>query len=236
MMISVLFRSRPLSSAFVWLMFIVGGPAQAREMPPESPWRGSGLDFSFIEEKVDTHSCQRAPERFLACIAAVQSLLDTSPRALQLAHVDWLVDGGVRGRLKRRFGDVVVIDSGAGDEPEHANILDEISAKRRRILAWQRSYRQAGAPEADFTRLLKWTRRELIREGQLEEYAAAAINGYLGIEDAHARIVPAAAPRSGAAYSRSAAVAQSETELSYSGIREVFGVRRGPWYDGCTGY
>jgi carboxyl-terminal processing protease len=216
-MISVLFRVTPLSSALVCLMLMMGGYANGREMPLESPWRGSGLDFSFIEEKVNTRSCQRAPERILACIAAVQSLLDTSPRALQLVHRDWLANGRVGGQVQRRFGDVVVIDIRGEDQPEHANILDEISAKRQRILDWRQSYRQAGVAEADFTGLLQWARRQLIREGQLEDYAAAAINGYLSIEDAHARIVPAAAPP-GAASSRSAGVAQSETDLEYSGI------------------
>jgi carboxyl-terminal processing protease len=144
----------------------------------------------------------------------VQSLLDANPRPLRLVHADWLSDAGSDFRWSRRFGQVAVVEA---VREGHANILDEISAKRKRILAWQASYRTAGIPEADFTGLLDWARDTLVEPGQEEHYTAVAINGYLTIGDAHAQIIPALAPEDAAA-PRAAGNVRDDQAYRYTGI------------------
>lgn len=180
----------------------------------ESPWKGTGLDFDLLERRVNTQSCRETAERFLACIAAVQSLLDTSPRALQLLHVDWVAEPGYEHRWMQRFGKLGVVET---VREERSNILDEIRAMRKRILAWQAGYRDNGMPEADFTRLIEWARTTLVRPGQEEHYTAAAINGYLSIKDAHAQILPASLPADAGA-PRAAGAVRDDNAHSYTGI------------------
>ncbi len=226
MRIPRLFRKMKLAVVFVCPLPMISGcgddagtlmehPRQVeihREM--ESPWQGTGLDFALLEEWVNTPSCLRTPVRFLACIAAVQALLDTSPRALQLVHADWLSETASGDRGKRRFGELVV----AGKARKgHPNVLDEIRARRNRIMDWQTIYLNTATLQADFTRLLQWVRENLVERGQEEHYTAAAINGYLGIEDAHAQIVPASLPAD-AASPRAAGVVRDSDTRSYTGI------------------
>ncbi len=180
----------------------------------ESPWKGAGLEFSMLEERVNTPSCLQTPTRFLACIAAVQTLLDTSPRALQLVHASWLSNSDAAYRGKRRFGEVVVAEAA---QKAHANVLDEIRARRKRILDWQAIYLNSALLQADFTGLLEWARKELIGPGEEEHYTATAINGYLGVEDAHAQIVPAPVPADAASRRAAGGLPENNTH-SYTGI------------------
>jgi carboxyl-terminal processing protease len=181
---------------------------------PESPWKGTGLDFDLLARRVNTQSCQETVARFLACIAAVQALFDTSSRALQLLHADWAAEPGYEHRWIHRFGKLGVVETVHG---EPGNVLDEIRAVRKRILAWQASYRDDGMPGADFTRLLEWARETLVRPGQEEHYTAAAINGYLSVKDAHAQILPASQPADAGA-PRAAGTTRDHDAHSYTGI------------------
>ncbi len=227
MKIPTLFRKTKLAVVFLCPLPMISGcgndaetfrakPQQA-EVPweVESPWRDTGLDFGVLEKRVNTQSCQQAPKRFLACIAAVQSLLDTSPRALQLVHADWLSELGSDSRLQLMFGEVAVVETA---REEHPNVLDEISATRNRILAWQTSYHENGMPQADFTRLLDWARKALVGRTQEEHYTAAAINGYLSIKDAHAQIIPAQVPAAEAGSPRASGSVRDNGVQSYTGI------------------
>lgn len=217
MIVSVSLRKMMVASALVSLLLVTSVCLHASGAVTKSEWEGTGLGFGFLEERVNTHSCRQTTERFLACVAAAQSLLDSSPIELQLAHAAWLTDSGKGHALRHRFGDLVVLEVTQDEGANHANILEQISAQRQRILVWQRFCRTEGVPEADFTRLLAWARKELITEKRAEEQTAAAINAYLGIEDAHARIVPALT-QADAAYPRSASVGHNQTGQNYSGI------------------
>ena len=217
MMVSVSFLKMVVTSALLCLLFITGGYLHAGERDAKSEWEGTGLGFGFLEKRINTYACRQTTERFLACVAATQSLLDTSLRELQLVHAAWLTDRRKASRPQHRFGDLVVVEKAQDERATHANILELISAKRQRILVWQQLCRKQGVPEADFTRLLAWVRKELNTEERAEDYAAAAINAYLGIEDAHARIVPALT-QADMAYPRSASVGRNQTGQSYSGI------------------
>ena len=217
MIVTVSLRKMIVASALLSLLLVFSVSPQANGAVTKSEWEGTGLDFGFLEERVNTHSCSQTTERFLACVAAVQSLLDFSPGKLQLAHAAWLADSGDRNVRRHRFGELVVLETTKAEQAKHANILEQISAQRQRILVWQRHCRTEGVPEADFTRMLAWTRKELITENRAEEQAAAAINAYLGVEDAHARIVPAVT-HADSGYPRSASLGGNQTGQSYSGI------------------
>jgi carboxyl-terminal processing protease len=217
MIVSVSLRNIKVASVLLSLLLVTSIRLQANGTVTNSEWEGTGLGFGFLEERVNTHSCSQKTERFLACIAAVQSLLDLSPGELQLTHAEWLTDSGDRNALRHRFGDLVVLETTKAEQAKHANILELISAQRQRILVWQRHCRTEGVPQADFTRLLAWARKDLITTNRAEEQAAAAINAYLGVEDAHARIVPAVT-YADAGYPRSASVGRNQTGQSYSGI------------------
>ena len=217
MIVSVSLRKKMVASAFVSLLLVTSVCLHASGAVTKSEWEGTGLGFGFLEERINTHSCRQTTERFLACVAAAQSLLDSSQIDLQLAHAAWLTDSRKDNALRHRFGDLVVFEMTKDEEGNHANILELISAQRQRILVWQRFCHTEGVPEADFTRLLAWARKELITEKRAEEQTAAAINAYLGIEDAHARIVPTLT-QADAAYPRRASVGHNQTGQSYSGI------------------
>ena len=95
MIVTVSLRKMIVASALLSLLLVISVSPQANGAVTKSEWEGTGLDFGFLEERVNTHSCSQTTERFLACVAAVQSLLHGSPIAetempCAIVSVNWL--------------------------------------------------------------------------------------------------------------------------------------------------
>jgi carboxyl-terminal processing protease len=157
--------------------------------PVANPWLATGLDFSFIERRVRTDACYRSETRFLSCMNAIQRLLERGPRRVRMA-----LSGDLRpddtARIRQRFGPVVLVEVSPAQSAGPA-IARELRARRARIAAWRALYQARPRQEIDFSKLREWLVSEIVEPEYSAAYAAAAINGYLSIEDAHARIMPA---------------------------------------------
>ena len=71
----------------VSVLVLVGGTVHAKASTPVDVWKGTDLDFDFIRTKVTSQSCQQSEQEFLACINAIQALLDHNAKGLLLVQV-----------------------------------------------------------------------------------------------------------------------------------------------------
>jgi carboxyl-terminal processing protease len=138
---------------------------------------------------VSSEACYRSESRFLSCLSAVQRLLEQAPRNLRLVvRGDSSFAGGPPVLV--RFGSVAVLEPRARYGREAMTVAMELRASGRRIADWRRLYRSGRGRDIDFSALREWLLSEVVDTDHSAAYAAAAINGYLSIEDAHARIIP----------------------------------------------
>jgi carboxyl-terminal processing protease len=66
-----------------------------------------------------------------------------------------------------------------------------VRALARRLADWREVLQDPKAQAIDFNALANWVKREVVEPERREEYAAAAISGYLAVADAHANLLPA---------------------------------------------
>ncbi len=158
-----------------------------------NPWNETNLDFGFIERRVTTEACRMSEVRYLSCIAALSAMLNHTTRRLDLVHANWRPGADYATSPVARFGSLVVVEKRTSDFRLARNALKEVKARRQRILEWQAEYRHGRGEIGDFDRALVWFFSHVVEVGRTQQYAAAAINGYISIQDAHARIFPAAA-------------------------------------------
>lgn len=168
-------------------------PAQARQAA--SIWRDTGLDFGFVEERVNARACYESQVTFLSCIAAIQRVLDLHGRHLRLVALTNLPTDHGPVQMHRQFSRVAVVADPEQRLIDPGNASSLLRERSRRILKWRGQYSQDAGDRIDFTALRNWLLAEVVDATRVEDFAAAAINGYLGISDAHAKIVPAASLR-----------------------------------------
>lgn len=183
-----------------------------------SPWQGTGIDFSFTDKRLNDGGCWRTKGRFLSCVGAVQGVLDLHGRDLRLVPVSDLTKSNSSRKTVARFGAAAVLEDRSLRVNSEGNALEVLRARARHILRW-RDWLGSGRPKGvHFTAMRDWIMDEIVDPDRTEEFAAAAINGYLGVADAHARVAPASTLQGGPAVRRGANRSVGNNRSVYIGI------------------
>lgn len=183
-------RAAALAFAILWA--IPGWPAEA---PPSartgSPWRGSGLTLDFFDQRVTDQVCAKDRLTLLSCIGSIQRILDLAGRDLYLVPAGR--SGQAQGKVRRiaRFGAAAVVEDQSLRVRSEGNAQAVVRALARRLADWREALQDPKAQAIDFNALANWVKREVVEPERQEEYAAAAISGYLAVADAHANLLPA---------------------------------------------
>jgi hypothetical protein len=183
-----------------------------------SPWRDTGIDLSFLREQVDNRNCSRSDRSFLSCIGAVQRVLDVHGGDLHLVPFAHLASSSGSARVVKRFGAAAAIEDLELRVRADGNALEAIRARTHRILRWRDRLDPGLRRGVDFTAIRRWLEGDIIEPAREATFAAAVIDGYLGVEDAHARITPASAVLGGRNGQRGGSPRRSNGALVYSGI------------------
>ncbi|MDJ0872219.1 MAG: S41 family peptidase [Gammaproteobacteria bacterium] len=175
------------------LAAILAPPFAAGNIPSDlpDPWDDTKIGFSFVDQRVNNEACRQSESRYLSCISALDAVLAQAPRRLHLTHAAWQPGTRSTARPVARFGTLVIAEDTARDARQVRNALDNIKARRQRILDWQGEYRRGRGNGSDFDGALAWILLHVVEPDRARQYAAAAINGYISVDDAHARIFPA---------------------------------------------
>jgi carboxyl-terminal processing protease len=161
------------------------------QQPGPSGERYSAIDLGFLDEKISTANCSRSDREFLSCIGAVQRVLDVEGRELQLVPITNLVDEADWDKTVERFGAAAVVKDSAARIGAAGNALEAIRVRTHRIQRWRDRLDPTLRQAVDFTALKNWLTTSVIDAERQETLAVAAVNGYLSVGDAHARIAPA---------------------------------------------
>jgi carboxyl-terminal processing protease len=183
-----------------------------------NPWRGTGIDLGFLDEKIRTANCSKSDREFLSCIGAVQRVLDLEDHELQLIPVTNLVDETDWQKALERFGAAAIIKDSATRIGATGNALEAIRARTHRILRWRDRLDPSLRQAVDFNDLRNWLKSDVIDSKRREIFAAAAVNGYLSVADAHARIAPAGGMPGSSGERHGDQPAGSRDVLVYTGI------------------
>ena len=160
-----------------------------------SPWEGTGLDSSFVDKRVNTPSCYDHLRTFLSCVSSIQRLLEALDQDLRLIPSHALTREHGQSPVLKRVGGAAVVRERGRSFIDEGNALDVLRLRSRQILEWRGEYPGKSGDRINFSALMDWLREDVVASEREEDLAAAAINGYLVIEDAHARVAPAASIR-----------------------------------------
>jgi carboxyl-terminal processing protease len=207
-------------SFFTVALLCATGPDAARsdDEGQSGPWRDTGIDLSFLGEKVDNRNCSGSDRSFLSCIGAVQRVLDVHGGDLHLVPLADLTSRSGSARIVRRFGAAAVAEDPGLRVRADGNALEAIRARTRRILRWRDRLDRGLHTGIDFSAIRRWLESDIIDRSREATFAAAVIDGYLGVGDAHARIAPASTVRGTPAGRRGANPGGANDVLVYSGI------------------
>ena len=205
-------------TAVVLLWATVQGSAWSDDEGATSPWRDTGIDLSFLREQVDNRNCSRSDRSFLSCIGAVQWVLDVHGGDLHLVPFADLTGRSGSARVVKRFGAAAAVEDLELRVRSDGNALKAIRARTHRILRWRDRLDPGIRTGVDFSAIRRWLEADIIDTAREATFAAAAIDGYLGVGDAHARITPASAVRGASNGQRGANPRGSNGALVYSGI------------------
>ncbi len=203
---------------FVCLWALQSNTAWSAADAPASPWRATGLDLGFVDKRLDDRHCGQSSRAFLSCVGAVQGILDLHGRDLHLVPVSELAESQASSRTRVRFGSAAVVEDEGLRVNSAGNALEVLRTRKRHILRWRDWLRPERRQEVRFTAIRKWMQDEIIDPEREEDFAAAAINGYLAVADAHARIAPAGTPGDSSAGQRGANRSGGNDGLVYIGI------------------
>jgi len=157
------------------------------------PWRRTGINLGFLDEKIGTAKCSRSDREFLSCISAVQRVLDVAGHDLQLIPVTNLVAEADWDKVLERFGTAAVVKDAATRIGAAGNALDAIRARAHRILRWRDRLDPSLREGVEFTAIRNWLKPNL--NGLLLDLRDNA-GGLIGIErDIEVYERPGAAPR-----------------------------------------
>jgi carboxyl-terminal processing protease len=196
----------------------VSGAAPSTPDETFDPWRGTGIDLGFLDDKISTANCSRSDRELLSCIGAVQRVLDLEGHGLELIPVTNLVDEADWEKVLERFGAAAVVKDAATRIGAAGNALEAIRARTHRILRWRDRLDPGLRNGVDFTAIRNWLKTDVIDSRRRETFAAAAVNGYLSVADAHARIAPSATNSRSSGARRGINPAGSRDALVYTGI------------------
>ena len=141
-----------------------------------NPWRGTGIDLGFLDEKIGTAKCSRSDREFLSCISAVQRVLDVAGHDLHLIPITYLVDEADWEKVLERFGTAAVVKDEATRIDAAGNALDAIRDRAHRILRWRDGLDPSLREGVDFTDIRNWLKTDVIDSERQETFAAAAVN------------------------------------------------------------
>jgi carboxyl-terminal processing protease len=204
--------------ALVGLWAITVSEVGSTESSPESPWRGSGIDFGFIDERLNNRACARTQHDFLSCVGAVQQILDVHGQDLHLIPVSDVTRSRPSLRVVERFGAAAVVEDRSLRVRSEGNALEVMRTRTHRMLRWRDPPARDLREEVDFSAMREWLHAKIIDQERREEFAAAAVNGYLGATDAHARIAPAGLAPGDPARSPGASSTGAPNKLVYNGV------------------
>lgn len=212
-------RTKLISACFVVLTAMaVSGVLHAEPTPPASPWQDTDLDFDFINERVNTTACQRSETAFLSCIGAVQSLLDAHGGRLRMVPARDLLESSKPAKIRKRFDKVAVLEGWDPRFLDAGNALVLLRDRAQGILRWREHYLLHNKDTIDFSAIRRWLLAEVVDHRRAADFAAAAINGYLRVTDAHARIVPALMVRSSLSGRQRSRGTKNSSSATYTGI------------------
>jgi len=118
-------------------------------------------------------------------------MLDLGGRDLYLIPATGSEPAKGKVRLVARFGAAAVVEDQRLRVRSEGNALAVVRALARRLADWREALPDPRAQAIDFSALANWVKREVVESERQEEYAAAAISGYLVVADAHANLLPA---------------------------------------------
>ena len=184
----------------------------------DSPWKDSDLSPAKLDDLLNNQHCWSDDSEFLACIGAIQSVFDLQGRDLQILPASEATSFILAGSMKARFGAAAVITDPTMRLSTARNALEVLRARSHRILLWRDWLRSYPKRSIRFGVMWDWIKSGVIEGKHKAEFTAAAINGYLGVTDAHARIVPSAMLQSVRVGQQGIRSADGGDSLVYSGI------------------
>ncbi len=203
---------------FVWLWTLQSNTVWSAAHAAASPWRDTGLDTGFVEKRLDDRHCGQSSRAFLSCVGAVQGILDLHGRDLHLVPMSELAESRTVSGIQVRFGSAAVVKDERLRVSAAGNALQVLRTRKHHILRWRDWLRPDRRREVRFTAMRIWLQDAIIDPAREEDFAAAAINGYLAVADAHARIAPAGNPRGSSAGQPGANAGGGNDGLVYIGI------------------
>jgi carboxyl-terminal processing protease len=145
-------------------------------------------------------------------------VLDVHGGDLHLVPFSNLASRRGSAQVVTRFGAAVVAEDPELRVRADGNALEAIRARIHRILRWRDRLDPGLRTGVDFTAIRRWLEADIIDPAREATFAAAAIDGFVAIEDAHARITPASAVRGAPNGQRVEPPRGSNSALVYSGI------------------
>jgi hypothetical protein len=201
----------------LWSSATVFNAARSDDDEAVRPWQGTGIDPGFLDDKLNAGSCSQSDREFLSCIGAVQRVLDVEGRELQLIPITNLVDEKDWQKVLERFGAAAIIEDSAMRIGAKGNALEVVRARTHRVLRWRDRLTPSLRQAVDFTAIRNWLKTDVIDAARQETFAAA-VNGYLSVADAHARIAPAGRIPGSSGERRGDNPVNSTDALVYTGI------------------
>lgn len=206
------------ASVVILATIAVSAELSAEALTTTSPWRDSGLNFDFVSERVNTVACHRSETTFLSCIGAIQSVLDAHGSRLRLVTARDLDETREPTQIRKHFDKVAVVEAWGPRFLDEGNALALLRDRAQSILRWREHYFGRREDRVDFSAIRRWLLAEIVDQRRAEDFAAAAINGYLKVGDAHARIVPARMVRGTLSDRQGSRGSKGGSSATYTGI------------------
>ena len=148
----------------------------------------------------------------------MQSLLDAHGGRLRLVPARDLLETSKPARIRKRFDKVAIVEGWGPRFLDDGNALALLRDRAQEILRWREHYPVRTTDAVDFSAIRRWLLAEIVDHRRAADFAAAAINGYLKVSDAHARIVPAPMVRSSLSGRQGSRGAKNSSSATYTGI------------------
>lgn len=168
------------------LLFLTAHPVNANQFGPGDVCGQTDLDLTFISQNVTSRAREVPEDAFLACVSAIQAMLNLNKHRLTLQHMCSENHNNGHG-ASARFGSLEIV-RGRDEKDKHGgDVIKIVNAEQRRNADWREQFNCKLPTSADFDKLLVWMFANVIEPDKTGAYAAAAINGYIGVGDIYAR-------------------------------------------------
>ncbi len=192
--------------------------AKQEDAVAASSWQDTGLTFEFLDERLTTRRCHQSELAFVSCVAAVQRVLDARGSQLRLLPAVASAEANGRARTVKRFSGLTVAKMRGKRFLDEGNALVLLRERTQAILQWRAHYPVSRANPVDFSAVRRWLLAEIVDPERREDFAAAAINGYLSVGDAHSKLVPTDLIRGSMAGRPVKRGSSNESSPTYTGI------------------